>query len=34
MTHLQAGILVVEVGVIAVSALVGLLGGWRGGPRP
>lgn len=31
MSHVQAGILVVEVGVVAVAALVSLLrGGWRG----
>lgn len=29
MSHLQAGILIVEVGIIAVNALVALVGGLR-----
>jgi len=29
MTHLQAGVLVVEVGILAIVALVTFLAGWR-----
>jgi hypothetical protein len=32
MSHLQAGILVVEVGIIAVAYLLGMF--WRGPGRP
>jgi len=33
MSHLQAGILVVEVGIIALSSLLGILTGYYRGPR-
>lgn len=32
MSHVQAGVLVVEVGVIAVCALLGTFGPWRRPP--
>lgn len=34
MTHLQAGILIVELGIGAVYWLLGIIGGLRGRPRP
>lgn len=32
MTHLQAGVLIVEVGIIAVVHLLGVAGPWRRPP--